>query len=215
MDRLIVRNQIKEENFDEEAEDLPFFLDFGDSTLNKMKEQQEGKFASDKNIKSKIIKKRDANEFLDEEVDTLQSLLAQIPIKRTITPEVSQIYQNIFDILKNKNSFEIDHFIKRETMFDAENCLRLLNFFHFILTSDQTHFDLKNLLFKIFIESSCEKFLNIKSNGEYEIKEIRKSLNEIRTVFKGCQDQYEDDFLELTTILEIVSNHSTSKPLSF
>ena len=187
-------------------------MDFGDSMLQKMKDERDGKFLSDKQPESKILKKHDENKFLDESVDPLQSLLLKIPLhvssKHKLNSKSDAAFKEMFEILKSMNSFEIDHFIKRETMFDVENCHRLLVFFSRIMKSGSTDFDFKAILLKVYLEAAAEKLINSSNDSQLGSEGTKRLLTGVKDLLGTCQRKYNSQFLEVTTILERLSNSS-------
>ena len=212
IDKIISRNEIKLEDFDEEKNATPFFLDFGDSLLQQMKDELEGKFVQDQNKSSKIIKKRADNEFLDESVDQMGKLLSQIStngLEEIGTKETtSKIYKDLFELLKGQSSFEIDHFIKRETMMNPENAIRLLRMFAYLFENNRKDFDFKCVLLKSFLESSADPLLQIIKESPLEKMQLQKLFEKIKVTIKTCSSQNESSFTQVVVVLERIINAS-------
>lgn len=217
MDKIISRNQIKLQDFDEDANALPFFMNFGDSLLDQMKDEIEGKFIQKKNKESKIIKKRDDNEFLDESVDQLERLLHLIPESLMQLPleqktQLNETFSDLFEILKTISSFEIDHFIKKQTMFEPENCIRFLKFFSYLFTNNSDDFDFKSVLLITFLESAADQLIQLRKNSPMAKDRILALLGEIQTVLVECNNQNEDSFMEVMVVLERLANQTSDLP---
>lgn len=219
MDRILARNQIKTEDFDEEANAIPFFMDFGDSMLQKMKEQVEGKFLEEDNKGSKIIKKRSDNEFLDESLNDLERLLTEIsPELVPLEPEQAKrsrsACDSLFALLKRGSSFEIDHFFKQQSMFEPENCLRFVKLFSTILDSPSDDFDFKCVLLKTFLESAADQLMKIREQSPIAKTRTTKSLSKIKSVLDSCQAQNEQSFAEVASVLERIVNQWKPEEIS-
>jgi hypothetical protein len=215
MDKIISRNEIKLTDFDEEANAVPFFMDFGDSLLQQMKDELEGKFIQSKNKESKILKKRNENEFLDESVNDLERLLSQIPtdlqlMKQGSSKQVQEICFSLFNSFKSISSFEIDHFIKKETMFDETNCLRFLKMFSVLFSHSSNDFDFKCVLLKTFLESAAEKLISLRKEKSIFKNVLISLLKNIESVLNTCQEDNEQTFRESIVILQDIVNKSVS-----
>lgn len=211
MDRVLSRNQIKTEHFDEEADAIPFFMDFGDSMLQQMKDQVDGKFLQDRNKDSKIIKKRDDNEFLDESLGSLEKLLGQLPATLAALDSdherrARSTSESLLALLKQSSSFEIDHFFKQHTMFDSDNCVRLVKLFSLILETPSDDFDLKCVLLKTFLEAAADQLIRLRTGSPVVTARVRAALARIKSVLDACQSQNEESFAEVASVLERIVN---------
>lgn len=207
-DKVLSRNQIALKDFDEEVDATPFFLDFGHSLLQQMKDELEGKFVQSKNKESKILKKREDNEFLDEAVDRLEQILQNIPSflpeKGVPDAQTENLFHELFELLKSLSSFELDHFIKRQTAFDSDNCVRLLRVFHFCFSHSPADFDFKCALLKAFLEAAADQLLQLKGKSPLTVS----LLSSISKVLTNCLDHNEEVFLEVKVVLESISNQT-------
>lgn len=218
MDQIIARNQIKLKDYDEEANALPFFMNFGDSLLEQMKDELEGNFIQKNNKESKIIKKRDDNEFLDESVDDLEKLLNLIPkslmqLPNSENSNLHKTFDSLFEILKSLSSFEIDHFIKKQTMFESENCIRFLKFFSYLFKNKKNDFDFKSILLKTFLESGADQLIQLRKNSPITKDRVLALLKEIHMVLIECHSENEDSFMEVMVVLERLANQTSDLPL--
>jgi hypothetical protein len=211
MDKIISRNEIKLQDFDEEANAIPFFMDFGDSLLKQIKDELDGKFIQSKNKESKIIKKRDENEFLDESVNDLEKLLHQIPshflkLDETKQTQMERTCLSLFESLKTVSSFEIDHFFKKETMFDAENCIRFLKMFNTLFSTHSKDFDFKCVLLKTFLEGAADQLISQTKENPLSKRHLTPLLKNIEKVLLQCQQDNEQSFRESLVILQELVN---------
>ena len=201
MDKVITRNEIKLEKYNEEESDLPFFLDFGDSLLEQIKKDSENIFSENK--ESKILKKFDENKFLEENTEDVSKIFCKISLD--IKKINKELYSKLFDSFKKMNSFEIDHFIKKETMFEYTNSLKLINFFSFIFKENNEDFDFKLLIFKVFLQSAAEQLvLNLQDNVGKKIYTTK--LEEIKEYIEEEYERSFNEFIEVTTVLELLTN---------
>ena len=185
LQKVISRNKIKEQNIaSEELDDLPFFLDIADPTFKMDNDKANGGFFG-QDSKNQIIRKRDDNKFLDQDNETLESLLSKIPmadskLDASKTAGLIQTSKSLLEALKAQNSFAIDHFLRKEAMLNSENCSRLLVFFSVIFKQHLDDFDFKVTLAHIFLESGAHHLIAARtdSNSIRLLKSLQESTNE-------------------------------------
>lgn len=208
LQKVITRNQIKEANIQKEnLEDLPFFLDAEDSTFGMNHDEARGKFFGQIK-KTQIIRKRDENEFLDQENESLESLLARIPTQpEAVTPQnkLLPICEKLLESLKEKNSFAIDHFLRKEAMMSPENCMKLLTFFSLIFEHHQADFDFKVTLAQVFLESGVHHLIGEGGEGR-EGEKISERLGVLRDCVGWKTQEIEREFFCIKSELQRVAN---------
>jgi U3 small nucleolar RNA-associated protein 21 len=113
---LVHLDEIKEKNKPKEKVEsnpvAPFFLEF-DNRVKELNDKMEGKIEEEKKgpQKSRIIKKNERNEFLEEVGSSLEKLVTKL----TEEEASEEIYQEIFKQMKKLNPSQLDYELRKIT----------------------------------------------------------------------------------------------------
>lgn len=139
----------------EEQEELPFFLKFGESILDKIGQQTNGSLEeAPKPVASKQLKKLEENELMESAGDPLSKLLSRVDLKEKAGKRHSEkLFGEVLDQLRGYSAGEIDYFLKKATMFDAENAVKFLAFSEWAFQRP-TDYDFLIVVFRYFVSVS-------------------------------------------------------------
>jgi hypothetical protein len=102
---------------------------------------------------SKIIKSNKKSDLMDQvEVDTSR-ILSKVDLEQLASKESKKLLCDLFSKLKNYPASHINYFIKQSVFEDDDNVTKLLMMF-FQLFKSPSELDIKNVIFKNFIEVS-------------------------------------------------------------
>ena len=145
----MARNELDKKQFDTTAEEeLPFFLNFGESYLDQIKQETVDTLEPQlgKRVKRQT-KELDSNELIDRLGDPVERALQKICIDESKKQQNhKKVYSDLFNILKDLSAPEIDYFIKKNLFSDEKTALRFAKFF-----KEKTEFDCKQALLKHFL----------------------------------------------------------------
>ena len=149
----MARNELDKKQFDTTAEEeLPFFLNFGESYLDQIKQETVDTLEPQlgKRVKRQT-KELDSNELIDRLGDPAERVLQKICIDESKKQQNhKKVYSDLFNILKDLSAPEIDYFIKKNLFSDEKTALRFAKFFAFCF-KEKTEFDFKQALLKHFL----------------------------------------------------------------
>lgn len=164
---------IKDKNkpIKEQDIEIPFFQDF-ENPLNKLKQETEGTLLEpDVKIKSKIIKNNDVKKYMEELGTPQEKCLQQVNLDDKFSKSNKSILRNAFKELSICAASFIDYQIKQSCFSNVENVIKLLMMFYVIM-KNPSDFDIKNAIFKNFLDASYDKI-----NGlEYTIGLTKKVI---------------------------------------
>lgn len=151
IDRISDKNELDSKNY-EEAENLPFFLEFGETCFEK--NNRNGDDLDElKNVKveSRQTRKHDENQLIEQLGDQIAKLINKIDYsEKAKVEENNKNFEKLFDELKILSPFEIDYFLKKSTIFNEDSTKKLIRFFRFCI-ENKNNFDFKNALLRYFL----------------------------------------------------------------
>ena len=188
------RNKIADKDIEEQKDDdLPFFLNFGDNYLDTINKETLGTLAPKDNKSKRLKPDEERNDLMESSEDNLERLLSRVSLE---SKNNTKVFDELFKVLKEKTSYEIDYFVKRLSLLD-QNAFKLLLFLDHIL-SQNSDFDLKLLLSKLFFNTFYDKILE--SEEKYE--EFVSKIKSIRKAIGSKCSNVEKSYYELSGVIE-------------
>ena len=149
---LMAHNELGEKNFEAVEEETPFFLNFGESYLDKINQEVLDTLEpkAEKRIKRQT-KDLDKNEMIDMLGDPIDKAASKIDLSAPLnSPSNKAAFDQLFTTLKELSAAEIDYMLKKTSFSDLAIVHKLLAFFCHLFQSKR-EFDFKQALLKHFL----------------------------------------------------------------
>ena len=134
VERLEEQNKLFETNIEEnENNNVPFFLDFGDSYLNKLESHYRGEDEDEDKGSRRVIRDYNKNKLVKERGDIFENVFMDFQ-EKTVFKKLSKnnkILDNLYLNLKELSPKEIDYYIKKNSL-NSDNVLNFLVFLSYI-----------------------------------------------------------------------------------
>jgi len=174
---LINFDEIREKNKPKQPVETnvstPFFLEF-DNRFSSLASKMEGKIEEEKpaeeKLKTKIVRKENRNQFLEEVASNLEKLV--IHTKDQHDPEA---FNQMFAEMKKLTPAQVDYEIRMMTFGKLDKIETLLNFFNYLFTLP-SDYDLKQIYFNNFLKICSDQMISTTELKE-KIQTIRKNID--------------------------------------
>lgn len=134
VERMEEQNKLFETNVEiNEDNETPFFLDFGDSYLNKLGSQYRGDLEEEESGSRRVIRDYNKNKLVQERGDIIENVFMDFEEKDYYKKlkKNNKVLDNFYLNLKELSPKEIDFYVKKNSM-NSDNVLKFLVFLGYI-----------------------------------------------------------------------------------
>lgn len=200
IDNHELHNKLQEINFEEESNDLPFFLDFGDNILEQIKRETEGTLEEKKGTRRVIrkynreeITKQRGNE-LDLYIQKAASVNYQMIMKGGDKKDIEiEEFESIYKFLVDSSAKEIDLYFKT-THLSEEVVRTLLAFCDYVSNKRERY---------AFNVSLIRNLMNVLYDKDFkEKKKLKLYLTRLHEKIQKNVEGFFEDYVEIQGVLE-------------